>query len=282
MDSYNKGLKNYYEEDDIMKNNRIINIIVFFFILDFIILNIICFLTYNYIKLCKVEPVISDTLSINNENYSVKEKKEISDVKQELDNKIESRSSDWNLLLVNPNNAIPNNYMVEVSTIENYHKVDIRIVELLNAMLQEARKQGLNPIICSGYRTHEYQKYLFNRKINQYRNQGYSYEKSHTLAARWIAIPGTSEHETGLAVDIVSRDYQILDEKQEQTDVQKWLMENSYKYGFTLRYALDKENITMINYEPWHYRFVGIENATYMKENNLCLEEYIDYLKQIE
>ena len=73
-----------------------------------------------------------------------------------------------------------------------------------------------------------------------------------------------------------------MDEKQEETEVQKWLIENSYKYGFVLRYPTNKKDITMINYEPWHYRYVGVENATYMKENDMCLEEFIDYLKQFE
>lgn len=282
MDSYNKGFRNYYKEDDIMKNNRIIKMIICFFILDFIILNIICFLIYNYIKLSKVEPVISDTLSIIDESHYIKEIEELSNNENELDNKIESNLSDWNLLLVNRNNEIPDNYIVEVSVIENNHKVDVRIVEPLNAMLQEAKRQGLNPIICSGYRTHEYQKYLFNRKVNQYRNLGYSYEKSYDLASKWVAIPGTSEHETGLSLDIVSKSYQVLDQKQETTKEQNWLKENSYKYGFVLRYPKDKQDITMINYEPWHYRYVGIENAIYMKENNLCLEEFIQYLTQIK
>lgn len=282
MDSYNKGVKNYYKEDDSMENNKIIKIVICFFILDFIILNIICFLIYNYIQLNKVEPVIVDTVSINEESHYIKEIEEVSNSKKELNNQLESNSRDWNLLLINRNNEIPDNYIVEVSIIENNQKVDVRIAESLNVMLQDAKQQGLNPIICSGYRTHEYQKYLFNRKINQYKNLGHSYEKSYDLASKWVAIPGTSEHETGLAVDIVSRNYQILDEKQEQTDVQKWLVENSYKYGFILRYPSTKENITMINYEPWHYRYVGIESATYMKENNLCLEEYIEYLKQFE
>ena len=195
---------------------------------------------------------------------------------------IDSNTTDWELLLVNKKNRIPDGYTVELENVEKTHKVDKRIAEALNQMLSDARKEGLSPIICSSYRTNERQKYLFERKIKQYKNSGYSTNEAQELASYWVAIPGTGEHETGLAVDIVSKEYQILDEKQENTEVQKWLMENSYKYGFTLRYPTDKKDITMINYEPWHYRYVGIENATYMKEHNLCLEEYIDYLKQFE
>ena len=93
---------------------------------------------------------------------------------------------------------------------------------------------------------------------------------------------GTSEHEAGLALDIVASNYQELNEEQEKTPVQKWLMENCHKYGFVLRYPTEKKDITKINYEPWHYRYVGVKNATFMKEKNLCLEEYIEYLKNYD
>ena len=194
---------------------------------------------------------------------------------------IASNITDWNLILVNKNNKIPENYEVNLSDIEN-NKVDSRIAEALKNMLADARKEGLNPIICSGYRTKSKQNQLYNNKIKQYVNRGYNNEKARELASYWVAIPDTSEHQTGLAVDIVSKSYQVLDDKQEKTEVQKWLIENSYKYGFILRYPTDKKEITMINYEPWHYRYVGIENANYMKKYNICLEEYIDYLKQFE
>ena len=195
---------------------------------------------------------------------------------------IDSNTSDWELLLVNKEHKIPEGYSVELEEIETTHKIDKRVAEALKQMLSDARKEGLSPIICSSYRTREKQTQLYNNKVKEYKRFGYSSDEAENLASYWVAIPGTGEHETGLAVDIVSKKYQILDEKQEETDVQKWLMENSYKYGFTLRYPTDKKEITMINYEPWHYRYVGIDNATYMKEHDMCLEEYIDYLKQFE
>ena len=184
--------------------------------------------------------------------------------------------------MVNKNHNVPEGYSVELEEAEEGHQVDRRIAKSLKQMLSDARKEGLSPIICSSYRTNEKQQKLYNNKVKEYKRWGCSSEEAEELASYWVAIPGTGEHETGLAVDIVSRDYQILDEKQEQTDVQKWLIENSYKYGFALRYPTDKKDITMINYEPWHYRYVGIDNATYMKEHDLCLEEYINYLKQFE
>ena len=170
----------------------------------------------------------------------------------------------------------------DLKEVEYGHSVDERIAEALTNMLNDARKQGLSPVICSSYRTQQKQERLYNDKVNEYIWSGNSKETAKDLASYWVAIPGTGEHQTGLAVDIVSSKYQILDEKQEQTKEQQWLIENSYKYGFILRYPTEKKQITMINYEPWHYRYVGVENALYIKENNICLEEYIEYLKQFE
>ena len=90
-----------------------------------------------------------------------------------------------------------------------------------------------------------------------------------------MAPPGTSEHQTGLAVDIMATDYPVLDEKQAQTEEQQWLMEHCWEYGFILRYPTDKSSVTGIGYEPWHYRYVGQETAASIYERGLCLEEYI-------
>ena len=109
--------------------------------------------------------------------------------------------------------------------------------------------------------------------------QGYSEEEARTETAKNIAIPGTSEHQLGLAVDIVDKNYQILDETQEDTAVQKWLMENSWRYGFILRYPTDKSDITGIVYEPWHYRYVGKEAAEAIYNEGICLEEYLEKQK---
>ncbi|MBP3292640.1 MAG: M15 family metallopeptidase, partial [Clostridia bacterium] len=108
-----------------------------------------------------------------------------------------------------------------------------------------------------------------------YLDKGYSQEEAEAEAGKWVAIPGTSEHQTGLAVDIVALSYQLLDRGQEDTAEQKWLMENSYKYGYILRYPTDKSDITGIYYEPWHYRYVGKDVAKELYESGLCLEEYL-------
>lgn len=212
-------------------------------------------------------------------NVPIKEQEDIL-IKEEKE--IDSKTSDWNLILVNKKNNVPEDYNVNLSEIEYGYLVDSRIEQDLRNMLSDARKQGLNPMICSAYRTQKKQEELYKAKTNEYIWDGYDEEKAKDLASYWVAIPGTGEHQTGLAVDIVSHDYQILDERQEQTEVQQWLIENSYKYGFVLRYPTEKKDLTMINYEPWHYRYVGKENAKFMREKNWCLEEFIEYLKSFD
>ena len=186
------------------------------------------------------------------------------------------KEDDWRLILINKDNPIPENYSVDLVEIENGHKVDSRIADELKQMLEDARKEGLKPLICSSYRTEEKQNQLFQDKIREYKRIGYENSEAEELASYWVAPTNRGEHQLGLAVDIVSQNYQILDEKQEQTDVQKWLIQNSYKYGFILRYPTSKKDITKINYEPWHYRYVGKENAEIIMKNNICLEEYLE------
>ncbi len=254
------------------------NICIIFMILSIFILTIV----YKYVTL-KKEIQASLQTSVNVEElYNTTKTEEAEVIEEENKRDIDSYTSDWDLLLVNKKHEVPEGYILELEEVESGHQVDKRIAKSLEQMLSDARKEGLSPIICSSYRTNAKQQKLYNNKVREYKRWGCSSEEAEELASYWVAIPGTGEHETGLAVDIVSRDYQILDEKQEQTDVQKWLIDNSYKYGFALRYPTDKKDITMINYEPWHYRYVGIDNATYMKEHDMCLEEYIEYLKQLE
>jgi len=209
-----------------------------------------------------------------------KEKDSIEGQDQKQDKEIDSQVTDWNLILVNQENRISEDYTFILKEIENGNKIDERIEQATKDMLEAVRKEGLKPYICSSYRSNRTQKELFNKKLNQYKQNKVTKETAQIEASRWVAIPGTSEHEIGLALDIVSKNYQVLDEKQEKTEVQKWLIENCNDYGFILRYPTNKKEITKVNYEPWHYRYVGIENAKFMKEKDFCLEEYIEYLKQ--
>ena len=184
--------------------------------------------------------------------------------------------SAWNLILVNPWNKLPEDFSVELTTLDSGYKVDSRIVDDLNDMFRDARAAGLDPIICSSYRAVDRQKQLFKNQIDKYLAMGYSQKQAEEEAAKWVAIPGTSEHHTGLALDIVARSYQMLDDTQENTAEQKWLMGNSYKYGFILRYPKTKGEITGIVYEPWHYRYVGKDIAKEIYEKKICLEEYLN------
>lgn len=184
--------------------------------------------------------------------------------------------SDWQLILANPWNTLPDSFTVETKSFRNGHSVDRRIFDDLDMMLEAAKMDGLSPIICSSYRTLEKQKSLFENKIGRYLSNGLSDQEAAIEAAKWVAVPGTSEHQTGLAVDIVAKSYQILDKEQENTPEQKWLMQNSYKYGFILRYPDTKSDITGIGYEPWHYRYVGREAAKEIYEKDICLEEYLE------
>lgn len=188
---------------------------------------------------------------------------------------LEVQSDDRNLLLVNTWNPIPRDYEIDLLELSNGQSVDKSIYPDLQDMMDDARAEGLYPIICSAYRTNDRQRELFKNQVDKYLSLGMTESEAETEAAKWVAIPGTSEHQTGLAVDIVALDYQLLDEGQEDTPEQKWLMENSYKYGFILRYPTDKSEVTGIHYEPWHYRYVGKEVAAEIYREGICLEEYL-------
>ena len=142
----------------------------------------------------------------------------------------------------------------------------------------DCRKAGLHPIVCSGYRSKEKQQILFDEKCNEYLQQGYSRAEAHRAAEEWVALPGTSEHHLGMAVDIVAESYQFLDRRQEETAEQQWMMAHSWEYGFILRYPTGKSSLTGIQYEPWHYRYVGRAAAAYITQNHLCLEEYLSII----
>ncbi len=184
------------------------------------------------------------------------------------------------LLLVNYNHPLSKAYKPRLVRTEYNKEVDARAKAALEKMLDDCRAAGHKPLLCSAYRSVAFQKELLTNKIDSLRRQGYSEAAAKKEASVWIASPGTSEHHTGLAVDIVDINYQLLDEKQEDTATQKWLMQNCYKYGFILRYPTDKKAVTHINYEPWHYRYVGAANAKKITASGLCLEEYLAKLKK--
>lgn len=150
-------------------------------------------------------------------------------------------------------------------------QVDSRIYPELQKMFDDARMDGLQLFVREGYRTPEEQQQIMAERIEKYQQDGYSQKEAEKLAKEYVAIPGTSEHQLGLSVDINADTSKSSSDK-----VYSWLVKNSYKYGFVKRYPSDKAEITGINNEPWHYRYVGRKAAKEMKEENLCLEEYVE------
>lgn len=181
---------------------------------------------------------------------------------------------DWMLILVNKTHLIPQDYDFELGTIKGNIKSDIRIVPNVLDMIKAAREDGVVLAICSPYRDYDRQVMLFDRKKAFYLRKGFSQEEAFEKASETVAIPGTSEHQIGLAFDFISDDYSSLDAGFAKTKAGKWLKKNAADYGFILRYPEDKVDVTDIEFEPWHYRYVGVDAARYIMDNGLCLEEY--------
>ena len=184
--------------------------------------------------------------------------------------------SEWNLLLVNKEHPIPADYTFTLGVIKGSMKCDERILGPLTDMFTGANEDGINLVVCSPYRDLSRQEYLFDRKMKAYINSGYSYIDAYKASSAVVTVPGASEHQIGLSLDIICDTYSQLNDGFGETAAGKWLVDNSYKYGFILRYPKDKEEITGIIYEPWHFRYVGIPAATIIHENNLTLEEFVD------
>lgn len=185
-------------------------------------------------------------------------------------------SSDWRLVLINKQHPIANDYDFKLGTFTSGMRCDERVIEDLLLMMQAAKKDGLNLVVRSPYRTSDHQEDNFNNRIKSYMRQGLSYMEAYKATSIVITVPGCSEHEVGLAFDITSDSFIELKRGFADTEEGKWLEEHSYEYGFILRYPSGKEYITGIEYEPWHFRYVGREAASTMKEEDLCLEEFWD------
>lgn len=186
---------------------------------------------------------------------------------------------DWQLVLVNKQHPVPDDYTFTLGTIKGTMKCDVRIIDDLMAMMQAAKADGINLVICSPYRDYNRQTVLFNRKIDYYMDKGYSYMESYKLASMTVTVPGASEHQIGLALDIVSTSYSALETGFGDTKAGQWLKENCDQYGFILRYPRGKEYITGIQYEPWHFRYVGKEAASTIMERGITLEEFLEELE---
>ena len=180
----------------------------------------------------------------------------------------EAADTPWNLVLVNNSHPVPENYHTDLVAVAGGEYVDERIYEPLMEMLEDAREGNLGelPMVVSGYRTQEVQQRLFDDKAAEFKKEGCSDSEALDQAKQWVSVPGYSEHQLGLAVDINGASY----------DVYLWLQENCYQYGFIFRYPGNKTVFTGVAEEVWHYRYVGTEAAREIYEKGICLEEYLE------
>lgn len=199
----------------------------------------------------------------------------------------DAHASDWNLILVNNDHPVPENYDEQVTMVpaENGLLMDERIFENWDAWNTVAQEAGYGLVLVSAYRSVDLQQSLFDDSYQQNLARGYSEEEAREKTMEYLTIPGSSEHHTGLALDIVDTDWAAqtddpLVPEYDQHPSQHFLVDTMTDYGFILRYPKGKEDITGIQYESWHFRYVGKENARFITEHDLTLEEYLDLLNQ--
>lgn len=190
--------------------------------------------------------------------------------------------NEWAMFLVNNNNPLPANYddVIETTLVFTSYKdyyLDSRVAPYMIKMLEDSKKDGVDLQIVSAYRSCSYQQQNFDNSLNDRIQKGMTYEEAYQETAANVALPGKSEHNAGVAADIMTSSYSNMDDDGfKNTPEYKWLDENAYKYGFILRYPENKTDKTGIIYEPWHYRFVGEYYAKEIKDSGLCLEEYFE------
>lgn len=181
------------------------------------------------------------------------------------------------LVLVNKEHELPASYEAELRSIceGRLQAADI-LYEDLRAMLKDGGQAGFQYWIASAHRDRSYQQGLVDEDVEKYMAKGYSYEAALEKTYAYTMPAGKSEHETGLALDILCSTNTLMDESQKSEPGNRWLVDHCHEYGFILRYPEDKENITGIGYEPWHFRYVGKEAAAYLKEKGWTLEEFYE------
>lgn len=185
-------------------------------------------------------------------------------------------SEEWNLVVVNEWNPLPETFDETLTLMElsNGQTIDVRVYPYLQMMFDDMRAANIYPTVREGYRTKEEQQEILDERIQRYIDEGCSKWRARRAALQYVAVPGYSEHHLGSAVDINADTSMSTNQ-----DVYQWLAKHAHEYGFILRYPPGKEEVTGISYEPWHYRYVGMEAAKEIYEKNYCLEEYIGFLQ---
>lgn len=188
---------------------------------------------------------------------------------------------DWRLQIANYHLQLAEDYEPgELVMIENWQFVDERIEGPLRELFRDARNAGYGLYFCSGFRDYDTQASIYWRNVNNYMYSGYSYEQADALTRRSVNVPGASEHQLGLTADILEYAGQDMMSYIGGSGLMAWLEKNCTKYGFIIRYPEGKSEITGVDYEPWHLRYVGSAAAEYITQNGLCLEEFLELYAQ--
>lgn len=221
----------------------------------------------------------SQSISQSQSQQSSQPQSETASQVQNIDVSSTTNTSDWRMILANKNTPLPQDYTIELATLaDSSLQMQAEAAAAFDQMREAANASGLKLMACSAYRSVERQTELYNAEVQKWLNQGYTQEDAEAKAVTVVMIPGCSEHNTGLAVDVGSVSNQRVELDFEDEPEFEWLQQHAAEYGFILRYPEDKQAITGVTYEPWHYRYVGIDNAKAIKESGLCLEEYLTNL----
>lgn len=221
-----------------------------------------------------------DSENSNSEKESSKSSSSTTNGKRDYINYTKSgvaELDEWYLRLVNGKNPLAEDFTPsDLTYVYGERRIDSRIVEAYYDMVEAAKNDGAYIYPISTYRTKSDQVYNFNRKVNEVKGSdpSLSQAEAEKQASTVVARPRTSEHECGLAID-----FNDVEERFAYTTEGKWLKEHCTEYGFILRYEEDKQHLTGVIWEPWHFRFVGVKHATRMKQLDMCLEEYVDHIK---
>ncbi len=197
------------------------------------------------------------------------------DIEDSLDENVQDAIMNGYLSLLNKEYILRGELELDLVSVGNGHELEQRSADAITRMVADAKKDGMYINITSSYRTYTKQVSLFKNKIRRLESAGYVHAKAVEEAGKVVAVPGTSEHQLGLTVDFLTRNYRVLDEGIRNTKEYKWVEEHAWEYGYVIRYPSGKSKVTGIISEPWHLRYVGIPAAKLMTEQGICLEEFL-------